>query len=164
MSGHEVVILGESLGGGRFTEEEARALRRQVRYGPSPSLTVDGVVLRGGEVLLIRRGTPPFEGAYALPGGFVRVGETVEAAVLREVREETGIAGRIVRLVGVYSNPRRDPRGHTVSIAFLIEPVSGTPVGGDDAAEARFFPIDALPDLAFDHRRIVEDAVRAMGV
>ena len=128
----------------------------------APALTVDAVLLKGREVLLIRRGRDPFKGAWALPGGFVDVGETVERACLRELVEETGLKGTIVELLGVYSHPDRDPRGHTVSVVF-VNRVSGiVPVAsaGDDAAEAKWFPLDDPPDVAFDHARILADARR----
>jgi 8-oxo-dGTP diphosphatase len=128
----------------------------------TPLLTVDGVVVEDGAVLLIRRRNPPFVGKYALPGGFVDVGETVEAAVVREVREETGLDTTIDCLLGVYSDPARDPRGHTVSVTFLLRRLGGTLAGGDDADDARFFPLDALPELAFDHAQILADAKRAL--
>ena len=127
-----------------------------------PWLSADNVVFdREGRLLLIRRGNPPFKGKFALPGGFVDVGETVEAAALRELREETGVVGSIVRLVGVYSDPKRDPRHHTISVAFLVRIDSGsTPVAGDDAAEAAFRADWRDLPLAFDHRRIVQEAAR----
>ena len=111
----------------------------------TPLLTVDGVVVEDGAVLLIRRGHPPFVGQYALPGGFVDVGETVEAAVVREVREETGLDTAITRLLGVYSDPAARPRGHTVSVTYLLRRLGGTLAGADDAYDARFFALDALP-------------------
>jgi 8-oxo-dGTP diphosphatase len=123
---------------------------------------VDGVVVDAGAVLLIRRRNSPFAGTYALPGGFVDVGETVEAAVVREVREETGLDTSVERLVGVYSDPARDPRGHTVSVTYLLQRRGGTLGSGDDADDARFCSLDALPPLAFDHARIVADAQRVL--
>ena len=126
----------------------------------NPRLTVDGVVIRRGHLLLIQRGREPFRGRWALPGGFVEYGETVEAAVVREVREEAGLETRIIRLLGVYSHPERDPRGHTVSVVFLLEVAGGTLRGGDDAARATWFSLDDLPQLAFDHDTIVRDALR----
>ena len=124
-------------------------------------LTVDCVVFdRAGRLLLIKRANPPYKDKYALPGGFVDVGETVEAAVLRELMEETGVEGRIVRIVGVYSNPKRDPRGHTVSCAFLLRPRSTRLVGGDDAASAAWVADWEGLKLAFDHNAIVRDAVQ----
>ena len=125
----------------------------------SPALTVDAVLLKGREVLLVRRGRDPHKGAWALPGGFVEVGETVEAAVRRELVEETGLKGDVVDLLGVYSDPGRDPRGHTVSVVFVLKVAGIVPVDDlDDADEARWFDLDALPDLAFDHARILADA------
>jgi len=129
----------------------------------TPLLTVDGVVLDiRGKVALIRRGNPPFKGRWALPGGFVDVGETIEKAVVREVREETGMGVRIASIVGVYSNPKRDPRGHTVGVAFLCRKTAGRMKAGDDAAGAAWFEMAEALDLplAFDHRAILRDAVR----
>lgn len=125
-----------------------------------PLLTVDAVVLRGSSVLLVRRRNPPFRGRHALPGGFVEPGETAEAAAMREVREETGLRVSLTGLVGVYSDPGRDPRGPTVSVAFRARPVSGRLRGASDASEARWFPLGRLPPLAFDHRKILRDTLR----
>jgi ADP-ribose pyrophosphatase len=95
-----------------------------------------------------------------LPGGFVEYGETVEAALRREVLEETGLVVEVTSLVGIYSDPRRDPRGHVVSAAFAAVIVSGELASGSDAAEANFWEITHLPPLAFDHAQIVRDALR----
>ena len=130
------------------------------------ALTVDGIVCRGKgaarEILLIRRGREPFKGKWALPGGFVEYWETVESAAVREVFEETGLKAKIAGLVGVYSDPKRDPRGRTVSIVYALEIYCpNTPSmkihGGDDAADAKFFPVSAMPELAFDHAKIIAD-------
>lgn len=127
----------------------------------TPLLATDCVVFdRRGRLLLIRRGRPPFKGQYALPGGFVEVGETVEAAALRELKEETGIDGRIVGLVGVYSDPKRDPRRHSVAVSFLVRPLSLRVAGGDDAASAEWIEDWRAVKLAFDHEDIVADAAR----
>ncbi len=127
----------------------------------SPSLTVDAVVpMGGGTVLLIRRANEPFRGCWALPGGFVDIGERVEDACLRELREETGIDGRIRCLIGVFSDPDRDPRGHTVSVVYAVDPVRGEMQGADDATEAAAVPYTEDLQLAFDHREIVETALR----
>lgn len=126
----------------------------------SPSLAVDAVISHAEGVVLIERGQPPFEGAWALPGGFVEVGETVEQACVREAREETGLEVELTGLVGVYSDPDRDPRGHVVSVTFAAEAVGGEPRGADDAARARVFAWDDLPELAFDHAEILSDHAR----
>lgn len=127
----------------------------------TPLLTADCVVFdRDDRLLLIRRKNPPFKGRYALPGGFVEIGESVEDAALRELREETGIDGKIVRLIGVYSDPKRDPRFHTVSAAFIVRPRSTKVKGGDDAESASFVADWRGLKLAFDHNVIVADATR----
>jgi len=129
-----------------------------------PALAADCVVFDpSGRLLLIRRRNPPFQGHYALPGGFVDYGERMEEAALRELREETGIEGRIVRLIGVYSRPDRDPRGHCVSAAYLIEANRHEAVAGDDAAEAEFVSNFHTERLAFDHDEIVADALAQLG-
>jgi 8-oxo-dGTP diphosphatase len=128
--------------------------------GPeTPKLMVDVVIPSGEGVVLIRRASDPFEGRWALPGGFVEVGETVEAAATREAAEETGLAVELAGLVGVYSEPDRDPRGHNVSVAFLARVVGGDLVAATDAAEVAALDPDSV-ELAFDHRRIVADATR----
>lgn len=126
----------------------------------SPNLTVDGVILRKREILLIKRGNEPFKNKWALPGGFVEYGEKTEDAVLREILEETGLKTSIKNIVGVYSDPDRDPRGHTVSIVYLLESCGGSLKGGDDASDAKFFNVEDLPDLAFDHDLIIKDVLK----
>ncbi|MGC3997388.1 MAG: NUDIX hydrolase [Anaeromyxobacter sp.] len=125
--------------------------------GPSP--TVDVIIqLPGDRVVLVRRKYPP--PGWALPGGFVDVGETLEAAAVREAREETGLEVELTDLLYVYSDPRRDPRQHTVSTVFLGR-AAGEPAGADDAAEATAFAWSALPSpIAFDHGDILADARR----
>ena len=123
-----------------------------------PRLTVDGVVIKDTKILLIKRKNNPFKGKWALPGGFVDYGERVEDAVLREVKEETGLDTTIESLLGIYSDPDRDPRGHTVSIVYLLSLKGGTLRGGDDALLAKFFEIDTMPSLAFDHKKIIKEA------
>lgn len=125
----------------------------------SPKLTVDGIVLLDDQIVLIRRKNPPFQGQYALPGGFVEYGETVETAVVREFLEETGLQTSVKRIVGVYSSPDRDPRGHTVSVVFELEKIGGDLQSGDDATEVNLFSFDNLPELAFDHAEILTDYI-----
>jgi 8-oxo-dGTP diphosphatase len=128
--------------------------------GPeTPKLMVDVVVpSEEGHILLIRRGTDPYEGYWALPGGFVEVGETLETAAAREAEEETGLEVEIIRLVGVYSDPDRDPRGHNVSCAYLARVQSGEPSAATDAAEVSFLDPSTV-ELAFDHEKIIADAL-----
>jgi len=125
----------------------------QIYKNPVP--TVDVIIEVEGGIVLVRRKNPP--PGWAIPGGFVDYGERVEEAAIREAREETGLSVRIHSLLGVYSDPDRDPRLHTISTVFTAR-AQGFPRAGDDAAEAAVFPIDQIPDeMAFDHRRILED-------
>ena len=144
---------------------------------PRPAVTVDIVLftVRQGElsVLLIRRGQPPFKGAWALPGGFVDDGEGLEHAARRELEEETGLTGMPLHQLGAFGDPGRDPRGHTVSIAYLAF-LSAPPraVAGDDATDAQWLPLTALAidggrpksagRMAFDHLKILALARQRM--
>jgi 8-oxo-dGTP diphosphatase len=126
----------------------------------TPEVSVDLVIeledRPGRPVVLIRRGHPP--PGHALPGGFVDIGETVEQAAVREAREETGLDVTLGELLGVYSDPARDPRGHTVTIAYVAR-ARGNPVAGDDAAAILVADPASPPPLAFDHGRILADYV-----
>ena len=122
-----------------------------------PWVTVDGLILKDARLVAVVRRNPPFRGMPALPGGFVELGETVERAVVREVREETGLETRILRLVGVYSDPQRDPRGHTISAAYALEATGGELQAASDAKEIVLLDPDRLPPMAFDHATIVAD-------
>jgi 8-oxo-dGTP diphosphatase len=124
----------------------------------TPLLAADAVILFSGGIVLIQRGRPPFAGRYALPGGFVELGESVEAAAVREAKEETGLEIELLGLVGIYSDPARDPRGHVVSAAFLARG-SGSLLAGSDASAAGVFSKEGLPPLAFDHQKIIADAL-----
>lgn len=124
----------------------------------TPLLTVDIIIELAGEpegtVLLIERKNPPH--GWALPGGFVDVGETVEQAAVREAQEETGLDVSLKRLLGVYSDPSRDERMHTVSIVYVAE-AKGEPLAGDDAKNTQCFGLGKLPELAFDHKQVLSD-------
>jgi len=124
-----------------------------------PSLTCDGLLIRDGKALLVRRGREPFLGRHALPGGFVEYGESVEDCVVREVKEETGLDSEVVTLVGAYSEMGRDPRGHFVTLLFLLRETGGTLKAGDDAVSTGFFDLSDLPELAFDHERMIRDGL-----
>ncbi len=121
----------------------------------NPFPTADVIVELQGGIVLVRRRNEPI--GWALPGGFVDVGEPVEQAAVREILEETGLTVQLETLFYVYSDPARDPRFHTMTVVFIGQ-AGGRPVGGDDAAEARVFPLDALPSpIVFDHASIIED-------
>jgi 8-oxo-dGTP diphosphatase len=125
----------------------------------SPLLAVDIVIRRKDEtVVLIKRLNPPFKDHFAIPGGFVEYGETVGQAAVREAEEETGLKVGNLRLVGVYSDPARDPRGHVISVTFLAKELGGKLKASTDAKEVRAFR--NIPDkLAFDHSKILTDAL-----
>lgn len=122
----------------------------------SPGLTVDIIIEMpsGGFVLIERKNKPH---GWALPGGFVDVGETVAAAAVREAKEETGLDVALISMLGVYSDPKRDPRHHNVSVVFVAKAVGGDLAGADDAADARIFGFDNFPPMAFDHALILRD-------
>jgi 8-oxo-dGTP diphosphatase len=130
-------------------------------------VTVDILLLRNyrgkEQVLLIRRGQKPYSGKWALPGGYVDENESLESAALRELREETNIQQVSLRQLGAYGDPGRDPRGHTVTIVYggvLPENSRMKPAAGDDAAQLKWFSVDHLPTLAFDHQKIIEQWVK----
>lgn len=142
---------------------------------PRPAVTADCVVmtrkrLRVGDdksgiavpqVLLIERGADPYKGCWAFPGGFMNMDETTEECAIRELEEETGMKVKDLQQIGAYSKVDRDPRGRTITVAYLAvidAPIAVT--GQDDAAKAQWWPIDALPPLAFDHEEIMRDAIR----
>ena len=120
----------------------------------NPVPTVDLIIRLNGAIVLVKRKHPPL--GWALPGGFVDAGETLEAAAAREALEETGLAVRLGRQFHTYSDPARDPRRHTITTVFLAD-AAGVPHGGDDAAEARGFLPGELPPLVFDHAQILAD-------
>ncbi len=122
----------------------------------NPTPTVDCIIeLSGERIVLIRRANPPI--GWALPGGFVDEGEPLHAAAVREAKEETGLTVELIEQFFTYSDPKRDPRKHTLSTVYIGR-AQGEPQGADDAAEAKAFPVNALPkDLCFDHGTILSD-------
>ncbi len=134
---------------------------------PHPSVTADVVIFTRREddlqVLLIKRGHPPFEGRWAIPGGFVEVGESLEEAARRELEEETGVRDVHLEQLHTFGDPDRDPRGHVITVAYLALVPPATPTrAGDDAAEARWWPARDPPPLAFDHAGILACALRRL--
>ncbi len=124
----------------------------------SPLLATDIIIqYPDGEIVLIERGNEPFKGQYAIPGGGVEIGETVEQAAIREAKEETGLDIEIIKLLGVYSDPDRDPRGHCVSIVFIATPIGGELQADSDAAFAIKTADYLKMKLAFDHNKIIRD-------
>jgi 8-oxo-dGTP diphosphatase len=127
-----------------------------------PRITTDGAIIKDKKILLIKRKNNPYKDKWALPGGFVEYKERVEDAVVREVFEETGLKTKVRDLIGIYSDPNRDPRGHTITIVYLLDILSGELKSGDDAYDANFFDLKDLPELAFDHDIILKDVIRRM--
>jgi ADP-ribose pyrophosphatase YjhB (NUDIX family) len=134
-----------------------------------PAVTVDVVIfsLRAGDlqVLLVKRARPPYQGRWAVPGGFVEMGEPLQAAALRELEEETGVRDVYVEQLYTFGDPGRDPRGRIITVAYfaLIPPdAAQTPQGGDDAAEARWWSMYHLPRLAFDHAQVLDYALQRL--
>jgi 8-oxo-dGTP diphosphatase len=131
-------------------------------------VTVDIVIftLREGslQVLLVKRGVPPFEGQYAIPGGFIRGDESLEEAALRELHEETGVRNEFLEQLYTFGDPKRDPRGHVITVAYyaLIASDKLSLVAGADAAEAQWFPASSVPPLAFDHKSILDYALERL--
>jgi len=123
----------------------------------TPGLTVDAVILFKNKLVLVKRKNPPYQGKFALPGGFVEIGESTEEAASREAFEETGLSIEILKLIGVYSDPERDPRRHTVSVCYLAKG-SGDLKSGSDADAVELFEFDSIPELAFDHNKMINDA------
>lgn len=132
------------------------------RY-PRPAVTADCIVITKEEepkVLLIQRANEPFKRCWAFPGGFMDMDETTEQCAIRELKEETGLDVTIINQIGCYSKVDRDPRGRTITVAYLAiidEPIEV--IGLDDAAKAEWFPLSTLPQLAFDHEEILNDVI-----
>lgn len=122
----------------------------------------DAVIIDNNRIVLIRRDKEPFRGKWALPGGFAGADEAAEECCEREALEETGLKVRVKELIGVFSDPGRDPRG-AIAGAYMCQVVGGELKGGDDAGEASWFPLEELPELAFDHKGIIEKAKKMDG-
>ena len=133
---------------------------------PRPAITADAVVITQNEprkVLLIKRGGKPFKGCWAFPGGFMNMDETAEQCAFRELEEETGLQLTEAKQIGCYSDVDRDPRGRTLSVAHLMLVEEELPVKGqDDAKQAKWWPLNDLPELAFDHSKILNETLRTL--
>ncbi len=132
---------------------------------PRPALTVDAVVFKKSDknykVLLIERKFPPYKGKWALPGGFVDMDETLDNAISRELKEETGLENIHLEQLHTFGTLNRDPRGRTVSVVYWgIAKNDSNAVAGDDAAKAKWFDINTLPELAFDHNNVIKMAIK----
>jgi 8-oxo-dGTP diphosphatase len=141
------------------------AKKKYTYDNPRPAVTADIVLITKEtrpRILLIRRKYEPFVGCWALPGGHVDEYEPLEVAARRELKEETGLEVKRLEQFQAFGDPGRDPRGWTVTVAFLarVSAAKLKPVAGDDAAEAAWYPLDALPPLAFDHDKIIAAAIR----
>jgi len=127
----------------------------------NPIPTVDAIIQKSSFLLLIKRQNDPYKDTFALPGGFVDEGETVEEALVREVFEETSLEIHPIEILGVYSTPTRDPRGHMMTVVFITITYGGELSAGDDAKELHWIPLDNINniDLAFDHKLIIKDYI-----
>lgn len=142
-------------------EEGQSSVQTFLEGGPKhPRLAADGLLTYRGKLVAVRRRYPPFKGKLALPGGFVEYGETVEEAAVREFEEETGLKTAVERILGVYSDPDRDPRGQVVSVVFLLRKTGGKIKSGSDAESVELIPPEQADDMAFDHARILKDYLK----
>lgn len=129
----------------------------------NPAATIDLIIEKNEKILLIERKYEPFKGKWALPGGFIDYGkETLEKAAVREGGEETSLKIKLkdLEFFGVYSSPNRDPRGHIISHVYIVKKYSGEPKANDDAKKTQWFPLYALPKLAFDHNKIIDNYLK----
>jgi len=128
----------------------------------NPIPMVDIIIEKDDKIVLIKRGVEPFKDMVALPGGYMEVGETIENAVKREAKEETSLEIDLIDILGVYSNPKRDPRKHSIATVFIGKPIKGNLKGGDDAKEAFWVDINEIEahEFAFDHKKILTDYLK----
>ncbi|HJU60220.1 MAG TPA: NUDIX hydrolase [Nitrososphaeraceae archaeon] len=128
----------------------------------NPIPTVDAIIQKSNFILLVKRRKDPYKNQFALPGGFVNEGETIEEAIKREVYEETSLEVHPIDILGVYSDPKRDPRGHIMTVVFIVIIIRGNPRAGDDAKEISWIPIEKIKDIqiAFDHKLVIHDYLR----
>lgn len=154
---------------GRRPDKNFRAAEKGVQFSSGPFMkyrnpipTVDAIIEKNDKIVLVKRRNKPFKNMFALPGGFVEYGETVEKAAIREAEEETGLKVRLKDILGVYSDPKRSPEKHTLAIVFVAEPVGGKLKADTDTIEAKWFNLKNidLKNLAFDHAKILKDYLK----
>ena len=128
----------------------------------NPIPTVDAIIQKSSSILLVKRKKEPYKNQFALPGGFVNEGETIEEAIEREVYEETSLKIHPIDILGVYSDPTRDPRGHMMTVVFIVLIIKGIATAGDDAKEISWIPIEKINEIkiAFDHKFVLRDYLR----
>ena len=128
----------------------------------NPIPTVDAIIQKSSSILLVKRKKDPYKDQFALPGGFVNEGETIEEAIEREVYEETSLKIHPIDILGVYSDPTRDPRGHMMTVVFIVLVIRGIATAGDDAKEISWIPIEKINEIkiAFDHKLVIRDYLR----
>ena len=135
-------------------------LEKTRKMKPYPKITVDAIILFDKEsIVLIKRKNPPYKDYWAIPGGFVELGETIENAVMREAKEETSLDIRPIKILNIYSDPNRDPRGHIITVAYICEKIGGTLKANSDAKDIKIFNKNRIKNiqLAFDHAKILTD-------
>ena len=128
-----------------------------------PLICTDGVILNKGKVLLVKRSIKPFKGFWTIPGGHIDFGETSQESLIREIKEETNIDVEIVKLIKIYDNPKRDPWGHIISIAYLCKPLSSDAIfiENEEVESLYWCDINKLPEnIGFDHRTMINDAIQ----
>jgi 8-oxo-dGTP diphosphatase len=126
-----------------------------------PSIAVDGIIFEDDKVLLIERIHEPYKGHSVLPGGFVEFGERLEEAIVREVFEETGLRTKVIRFTGIYDDPKRDPRGHVITVPYILKRTGGKIRDSSETRNVRFWPLNKLPrNMAYDCRNIIKDALK----
>jgi 8-oxo-dGTP diphosphatase len=135
---------------------------KKLPWQRNPYLVIDIIIEKNGKIVLIERNKEPFKNTVSIPGGFVEWGETVEAAVVREAKEETSLKVKPIGIVGVYSNPKRDPRGHLVSIVWAAEVIEGKLKAASDAKDAMWYSLRKIPfrKIKYDHDAILRDYLK----